>query len=164
MRPIRADWGDVVLARKEMPTSYNLAVVLDDALQGVTHVVRGRDLFEATSVHRLLQELLGLPQPSYHHHRLILGPGRAQAVEKRCLDRPSIAARKWHDVMSRSGQWSGWMLRAVEPDGAAGHALDDGLRLQIELHGFGPPAGFRTAGEEIFGQLVRAGAARCPPG
>jgi glutamyl-Q tRNA(Asp) synthetase len=65
-------WGDVVLARKEVPTSYHLSVVIDDALQGVTHVVRGRDLFFATAVHRLLQALLGLPEPLYHHHRLIL--------------------------------------------------------------------------------------------
>ena len=65
-------WGDVILARKEIPTSYHLAVVVDDAAQGVTDVVRGRDLFHATAVHRLLQELLGLPQPRYHHHRLIL--------------------------------------------------------------------------------------------
>ena len=65
-------WGDVILARKEMPTSYHLSVVIDDALQGITHVVRGRDLFFAAGVHRLLQELLGLPQPIYHHHRLIL--------------------------------------------------------------------------------------------
>jgi glutamyl-Q tRNA(Asp) synthetase len=65
-------WGDVVLARKEMPTSYHLSVVIDDAAQGVTHVVRGRDLFFATSVHRLLQKPLDLPQPLYHHHRLIL--------------------------------------------------------------------------------------------
>ncbi len=67
-----ARWGDVVLARKETPTSYHLSVVLDDALQGVTHVVRGRDLFEATAVHRLLQRLLGLPEPVYRHHRLVL--------------------------------------------------------------------------------------------
>jgi glutamyl-Q tRNA(Asp) synthetase len=66
-------WGDVVLARKDAPASYHLAVTVDDALQGVTHVVRGRDLFHATSVHRLLQVLLGLPAPSYHHHRLVLG-------------------------------------------------------------------------------------------
>ncbi len=66
-------WGDVVLARKETPTSYHLSVAVDDALQGVTHVVRGQDLFHATSVHRLLQALLGLPQPVYRHHRLILG-------------------------------------------------------------------------------------------
>ncbi|MCX5494374.1 tRNA glutamyl-Q(34) synthetase GluQRS [Kaistia dalseonensis] len=64
-------WGDVILARKEVPTSYHLSVVVDDALQGVTHVVRGQDLFQATSVHRLLQALLGLPEPLYHHHGLI---------------------------------------------------------------------------------------------
>jgi glutamyl-Q tRNA(Asp) synthetase len=65
-------WGDVVLARKDTPTSYHLSVVVDDARQGVTHVVRGQDLFWSTSVHRLLQVLLGLPAPSYHHHRLVL--------------------------------------------------------------------------------------------
>jgi glutamyl-Q tRNA(Asp) synthetase len=70
-------WGDVILARKETPTSYHLSVVIDDALQGVTEVVRGRDLFWSTSLHRLLQQLLGLPQPTYRHHRLILdGAGR----------------------------------------------------------------------------------------
>jgi glutamyl-Q tRNA(Asp) synthetase len=69
------DWGDVILARKETPTSYHLAVVIDDALQGVSEVVRGRDLFCSTSIHRLLQELLGLPQPVYRHHRLILDGG-----------------------------------------------------------------------------------------
>src|SRR5690348_8078755 len=67
-----AVWGDVILARKETPTSYHLAVVVDDAVQGVTEVVRGEDLFWSTSVHRLLQQLLGLPQPTYRHHRLIL--------------------------------------------------------------------------------------------
>lgn len=66
-------WGDVVIARKEIPTSYHLAVIVDDALQGVTDVVRGRDLFYATAVHRLLQGLLGLTPPRYHHHALILG-------------------------------------------------------------------------------------------
>jgi glutamyl-Q tRNA(Asp) synthetase len=65
-------WGDVILARKDTPTSYHLAVVVDDALQGVSHVVRGQDLFWSTSVHRLLQALLDLPAPVYHHHRLIL--------------------------------------------------------------------------------------------
>jgi glutamyl-Q tRNA(Asp) synthetase len=67
-----AAWGDVVLARKETPTSYNLSVVVDDAAQGVTDVVRGHDLYHATSVHRVLQALLGLPAPRYRHHRLIL--------------------------------------------------------------------------------------------
>jgi glutamyl-Q tRNA(Asp) synthetase len=65
-------WGDVILARKETPTSYHLSVVIDDALQGVTHVVRGQDLFWSTSVHRLLQKLLDLPEPVYRHHRLVL--------------------------------------------------------------------------------------------
>lgn len=65
-------WGDVILARSDVPTSYHLAVVVDDAIEGISHVVRGRDLFHATSVHRLLQVLLGLPAPHYHHHDLIL--------------------------------------------------------------------------------------------
>jgi glutamyl-Q tRNA(Asp) synthetase len=70
-------WDDVILARKETPTSYHLSVVIDDALQGVTEVVRGQDLFWSTSVHRLLQVLLGLPQPAYRHHHLVLdGEGR----------------------------------------------------------------------------------------
>ncbi|MBL8582873.1 MAG: tRNA glutamyl-Q(34) synthetase GluQRS [Rhizobiaceae bacterium] len=67
-----AAWGDVVIGRRELPTSYHLSVVVDDALQAVTHVVRGRDLHAATSVHRLLQRLLGLPAPSYFHHRLVV--------------------------------------------------------------------------------------------
>ena len=73
--PVAADpalWGDVVLARKDTPTSYHLSVVVDDAAQGVTDVVRGQDLYHATGVHRLLQALLGLPAPRYRHHRLLL--------------------------------------------------------------------------------------------
>ncbi|HWV96699.1 MAG TPA: tRNA glutamyl-Q(34) synthetase GluQRS [Xanthobacteraceae bacterium] len=64
-------WGDVILARKDTPASYHLAVVLDDALQNVSDVVRGQDLFWSTSVHRLLQHLLGLPAPRYRHHELL---------------------------------------------------------------------------------------------
>ncbi|MGB5901616.1 MAG: tRNA glutamyl-Q(34) synthetase GluQRS [Xanthobacteraceae bacterium] len=64
-------WGDVILARKDTPASYHLAVVVDDALQGITNVVRGQDLFWATSVHRLLQRLLDLPAPRYRHHALL---------------------------------------------------------------------------------------------
>lgn len=64
-------WGDVVLSRKSTLASYHIAVIVDDASQGVTDVVRGRDLYEATSLHRLLQYLLGLPAPNYHHHQLI---------------------------------------------------------------------------------------------
>jgi len=66
------DWGDVIVGRKETPVSYHLAVTIDDAAQGVTHVVRGQDLFWSTSVHRLLQELLGFSPPIYRHHRLVL--------------------------------------------------------------------------------------------
>jgi glutamyl-Q tRNA(Asp) synthetase len=79
-----AAWGDVILARKDVPTSYHLAVVVDDALQGITHVVRGQDLFHATGLHRLLQHLLGLPPPAYHHHRLVLdADGRKLAKSTR---------------------------------------------------------------------------------
>ncbi|HHI70981.1 MAG TPA: tRNA glutamyl-Q(34) synthetase GluQRS, partial [Rhodobacteraceae bacterium] len=63
--------GDIVLARRDMGTSYHLSVVLDDAAQGITDVIRGQDLFDATNIHVLLQALLGLPTPTYHHHRLI---------------------------------------------------------------------------------------------
>lgn len=65
-------WGDVVLARKDVPTSYHLSVVVDDALQSISHVVRGRDLEAATDIHVVLQRLLGLPTPLYHFHRLLL--------------------------------------------------------------------------------------------
>jgi glutamyl-Q tRNA(Asp) synthetase len=83
--------GDIVLARKDFPTSYHLASVWDDALQGVTHVIRGEDLREAAHLHVLLQKLLGLPQPVYRHHRLVLGPDgkrlakRDQAATLRAL-------------------------------------------------------------------------------
>ncbi|MBL4891209.1 MAG: tRNA glutamyl-Q(34) synthetase GluQRS [Rhizobiaceae bacterium] len=73
--PVIADpqtWGDVALARRDIPTSYHLACVLDDAAQNITHIIRGKDLYFATAIHRLLQELLGLDAPQYHHHGLIL--------------------------------------------------------------------------------------------
>lgn len=66
--------GDVILARKDAPASYHLAATIDDAYQGVTMIVRGADLLAATSVHRLLQALLDLPEPHYHHHALVAGP------------------------------------------------------------------------------------------
>ncbi|TKB36947.1 MAG: tRNA glutamyl-Q(34) synthetase GluQRS, partial [Mesorhizobium sp.] len=87
------DWGDVVVARREIPTSYHLAVTMDDALQGVSHVVRGQDLYSATSVQRLLQQLLGLPQPAYFHHRLILGPD-GRKLSKSLGDTGLAAQRK----------------------------------------------------------------------
>ncbi len=78
--------GDVVLARKDTPTSYHLSVVVDDGLQGITHVIRGRDLKGATHLHRLLQALLDLPTPRYRHHRLILGrDGRRLAKREQSM-------------------------------------------------------------------------------
>lgn len=76
-RIVKADparWGDAVMIRKDTPASYHLSVVVDDARQGITHVTRGLDLYAATDLHRLLQVLLDLPEPRYHHHRLLLGP------------------------------------------------------------------------------------------
>ena len=64
----------MILARKDLGVAYHLAVVVDDALQGVTHVIRGEDLFEAAHVQRLIQALLALPTPTYRHHRLLLRP------------------------------------------------------------------------------------------
>ena len=100
-----AAWGDVVLARKDSPASYHLAVTVDDAAQGVTDVVRGEDLFYATGVHRLLQALLGLPEPRYHHHRLIRdGDGRklsksGKATGLRELRADGLAAAKIRNVI-----------------------------------------------------------------
>jgi glutamyl-Q tRNA(Asp) synthetase len=76
-------WGDVVIARKGMPGSYHLAVIVDDAFQGVTHVVRGRDLQAATAVHRLLHSLLGVPEPHYVHHRLLLDDAGQKLAKSR---------------------------------------------------------------------------------
>lgn len=98
--------GDVVLARKDAPASYHLAVTVDDAAQGVTDVVRGRDLFDATHVHRLLQALLGLPAPAWHHHALLAG-----------ADGERLAKR--HGAPT---------LAAMRQGGADGRALADDLR------------------------------------
>lgn len=76
-------WGDIVLKGRDLAASYHLAVVVDDALQGVTDVARGRDLISATAVHRLLQTLLGLAGPRYRHHRLVLDSGGAKLSKSR---------------------------------------------------------------------------------
>jgi glutamyl-Q tRNA(Asp) synthetase len=86
--------GDVILARKDLGVAYHLAVVVDDAAQGITQVVRGEDLFEAVPVQRLLQALLGLPTPDYRHHRLLLGPdGKRLAKRDRAETLAEIRAR-----------------------------------------------------------------------
>lgn len=85
--------GDVILARKGLGVAYHLAVVVDDAAQGVTHVVRGEDLFQAAHIQRLLQALLDLPTPTYQHHRLILGPdGKRYAKRDRAQTLAEIRA------------------------------------------------------------------------
>ena len=83
-------WGDVVLGGRDLAASYHLAVTVDDALQGVTDVVRGRDLLAATSVHRLLQALLVLPAPRYRHHRLVIDASGAKLSKSRSS--PSLGA------------------------------------------------------------------------
>lgn len=107
LHPAQAErWGDVVLARKETPASYHLAVVVDDALQGVTHVTRGRDLFAATGLQRLLQTLLDLPEPVYRHHRLILdGEGRKLAKSRGDVSLRSLRAQgaTVRDILARLG-------------------------------------------------------------
>ncbi len=86
--------GDVVLARKDVGVAYHLAVVMDDARQGVTHVIRGQDLFEAAHVQRLLQTLLDLPTPVYRHHPLLVGPdGKRFAKRDRAETLAELRAR-----------------------------------------------------------------------
>ena len=121
---VRADpgaQGDVILARKDAPASYHLCVTVDDAAQGVTDVVRGLDLFRATDVHRLLQALLALQTPRYHHHPLIVGPDGARLAKRH--GSPTLAA------LRHSGREAG----------ADGPALAHALR-QARL-----PTGFRLA-------------------
>lgn len=104
-------WGDVVLQRKDVPTSYHLSVVVDDARQGITHVVRGLDLQPATSIHRVLQILLGYPEPVYFHHALICDPvGRK-------------LSKSSGDVGLRALREAGWLARDV--------AVKLGLELPI---------------------------------
>ena len=93
-------WGDVVLRGRDLVASYHLAVTVDDALQGVTDVVRGRDLLAATAVHRLLQELLGLPAPRYRHHRLVRDPGGDKLSKSR--GSPSLAGLRARGATAES--------------------------------------------------------------
>ncbi|MDJ1159582.1 tRNA glutamyl-Q(34) synthetase GluQRS [Chelatococcus sp. SYSU_G07232] len=102
---VPARWGDVVIARKDVPTSYHLSVVLDDALQGVTHVVRGADLEAATDLHRLLQALFDLPTPLYHHHPLVLD-GEGGKLSK------SLQSESLRDLRGR-GATPGALLRRL---------------------------------------------------
>lgn len=109
-------FGDIVLARKDTPASYHLAVTWDDALQGVTLVTRGTDLFEATHVHRLLQALLDLPVPQWHHHRLLTDDsGRRFAKRDRSLTLRALreAGRTPREVIAMAGADPAWSLLAA---------------------------------------------------
>lgn len=105
--PIRPDLlGDVILARKDVGTSYHMAVVHDDALQGVTHVIRGQDLYHATHLHRLLIHLLGLPVPVWRHHGLMAGPdGKRYAKRDKSATLKSMRERGMtrKDVLTQLG-------------------------------------------------------------
>ncbi len=113
--------GDVVIVRKDTPASYHLAATIDDAADGVTLVTRGQDLFHASHVHRVLQALLGLPVPRWHHHGLLVDEGGAKLAKRR--NSPSLADRR--------------------------KAGEDGLLLaeQLRLHKF--PAGISLASAYI---------------
>jgi len=98
--------GDIVLARRDIGTSYHLSVVVDDAAQGITLVTRGADLFDATPIHVLLQRLLGLPTPLYHHHRLIRdenGKRLAKRDDARALERYRSEGASPADIRARVG-------------------------------------------------------------
>jgi glutamyl-Q tRNA(Asp) synthetase len=110
---VRADplaQGDVVLARKDALASYHLAVTVDDAAQGVTHIVRGVDLVAATDVHRLLQALLGLPTPLYHHHALLTGPDGRRLAKRN--DAPTLESVR---LQGGDGRALASRLRAGSP-------------------------------------------------
>ncbi len=114
-RCVPTECGDVVLARKDMPTSYHLSVVVDDAAQGVTLVTRGEDLFEATHIHRALQAVLGLPVPLYAHHCLLRdNDGKRLAKRDGARSIASLRAAGYtpgdirltlQDALSRGGIW-----------------------------------------------------------
>lgn len=100
------DWGDAVIVRKDTPTSYHLAVTVDDAFQGITHVTRGMDLYRATDLHRLLQALLDLPAPFYCHHRLVVDEEEIKLAKSRgSMSLADLRAAGWsaEEVRHRLG-------------------------------------------------------------
>jgi len=109
-------WGDVVVARKDIGTSYHLSVVVDDAAQAVTHVIRGKDLFQCTHVHIVLQRLLDLPTPEYNHHGLLMEPdGRKLSKSFK-----SRALRDFADGPDRQSQ----ILQALQDSGVSSSLFD----------------------------------------
>jgi glutamyl-Q tRNA(Asp) synthetase len=119
--------GDVVIWRRDAPASYHLAATVDDATDGVTVVTRGADLFAATHIHRLLQVLLGLPEPRWHHHPLLVGPDGRKLAKRR--DAPSLVDRR---RAGEDGRSLAKALRAAPNDTGrfdSGISLDDSLDL-----------------------------------
>ena len=143
---IRADpaaWGDVIVGRKETPTSYHLSVVLDDAIQGVTHVVRGQDLFRSTSVHRMLQALLDLPAPVYHHHRLVLdAEGRKLSKSTQATGLRELAGGRCDSC-------------GYPPDGRPCRIAQSAVACDV-----GPPGGRGAHGEDQAQERLRTGSLR----
>jgi glutamyl-Q tRNA(Asp) synthetase len=124
---MRATLGDVVLGRRDIGVAYHLAVVVDDAGQAITHVVRGADLWEATPLHRLLQALLGLAAPVWHHHRLIRdasGKRLAKRDDARALATLRAEGASPEDVRRWVGLAEGetWRRREGVPDRGPPHA------------------------------------------
>jgi glutamyl-Q tRNA(Asp) synthetase len=117
--------GDVVLWRRDAPASYHLAATLDDAEDGVTVVTRGADLFAATHIHRLLQVLLGLPEPRWHHHGLLVGPDGRKLAKRR--DAPSLADRR------RAGEDGLALVAALRAAQSATGRIDSGISLHDGL-------------------------------
>lgn len=115
-------FGDLVLLRKDLPASYHLAATLDDAADGITLVTRGADLFKASHVHRLLQALLGLPEPVWHHHDLLTGPDGTKLAKRR--GSPALADRR---RAGEDGQRLADSLRA--------HRFPSGISLSHALNG-----------------------------
>lgn len=115
-------FGDVVLLRKDAPASYHLAATLDDATDGITLVTRGADLFAATHVHRLLQALLGLPAPTWHHHALLVEPDGRKLAKRR--NAPSLGDRR------RAGEDGPALADALRA-----HRFPAGISLSSRLHG-----------------------------
>ena len=114
--------GDVVLVRKDAPASYHLAATLDDAADAITLVTRGADLFAASHVHRLLQALLGLPVPVWHHHALLVEPDGRKLAKRR--DAPALADRR------RAGEDGPALAAALRA-----HRFPTGISLAASLHG-----------------------------
>ena len=120
-----ATLGDVVIWRRDAPASYHLAATLDDAADGVTVVTRGADLFAATHIHRLLQVLLGLPEPRWHHHGLLVGPDGRKLAKRR--DAPSLADRR------RAGEDGRALADALRQPSLTLARFDTGVSLDDSL-------------------------------